>query len=216
MKKKIKISLIVAVHNEERYIGRCLRSIIRQELDHNLFEIIVVDDGSTDKTNYALELFGSDIVLVTHKENLGLPSAVNSGLDIARVEYIVRVDSDDYVNEHFLSILKTYLDFNDECMAVGCDYFLVDKNEVVLKRQSSKENPIACGIMYRHEVFKDIGQMNKEFLFNEEKEFRIRFEKKHKVENINIPLYRYRKHEGNMTNDLIKMKKYDDLLSSKD
>lgn len=216
MGAKIKISVIVAVHNEERFIGRCLRSLIRQDLDKSCFEIIVVDDGSTDKTAYALELFDGDINVATHYENIGLPAAVNSGLDIARGEYIVRVDSDDYVNEHFLTILATYLDFNEHCVAVSCDYFLVDEDENFIKRESATEVPIACGILFRRESIDVVGRMNEDFLVNEEKEFRRRFEKKYKIEHISIPLYRYRKHEGNLTNDLSKIKKYDELLSSLD
>ena len=216
MEGKIKVSVIVAVHNEERFIGRCLRSLIRQDMDNSCFEIIVVNDGSTDKTAYALDLFYGDINVVTHHENLGLPAAINSGLDIARGEYIVRVDSDDFVNKTFLTILTTYLDFNEHCAAVSCDYFLVDEHENFIKRASANESPIACGIIFRRELMDDVGPMNEDFLLNEEKEFRRRFEKKYMIENISIPLYRYRKHEGNLTNDLSKIKKYDDLLSSLD
>ena len=216
MEAKIKVSVIVAVHNEERFIGRCLRSLIRQDLDNSFFEIIVVNDGSTDKTAYALELFYGDINVVTHHDNLGLPASINSGSGIARGDYIVRVDSDDYVNEHFLTILTAYLDFNEDCAAVSCDYFLVDQHENFIKRESATKSPIACGIIFRRELIDNVGRMNEDFLLNEEKEFRRRFEKKYKIEHISIPLYRYRKHEGNLTNDLSKIKKYDELLSSLD
>lgn len=216
MTNKIKVSVIVAIHNQERYVGRCLRSLVSQKFDNHNFEIIAINDGSTDKTAYALELFNGDINIVTHHKNLGLPSAVNSGLDIARGEYIVRVDSDDYVNENFLTILSTFLDFNEECTAVCCDYFLIDEHEKIIERKNAKTNPIACGIIYRKEVFDDVGRMNEEFLLNEEKEFRLRFEKKYKVEHIQIPLYRYRRHKNNITNNLAKVKEYDELLSSLD
>ena len=208
----MKVSVVVAVHNEDRYIGRCLRSLIRQNFDHDKFEIIVVDDGSDDKTPYALELFAGDIRVVTHPENMGLPSAVNSGLEACAGEYVVRVDSDDYVNEHFLTILCTYLDFNEECAAVGCDYLLIDESETVLGRKSSIDEPIACGIMFRHKMLRSVGKMNEKFLLNEEKEFRKRFEKKYVIENIPIPLYRYRRHDGNMTNDKEALEKYNALL----
>ena len=51
------VSIIVPVHNQEKYIGRCLRSLLSQNFQRNEYQIIVIDDGSTDKTNYALELF---------------------------------------------------------------------------------------------------------------------------------------------------------------
>ena len=52
-----KVSVIVAVYNQERFIGRCLRSLLHQSMPHTDYEIIVVNDGSTDRTDYALSLF---------------------------------------------------------------------------------------------------------------------------------------------------------------
>ena len=216
MSKDLKVSIIVAVHNEERFIGRCLRSLIRQDFDKNKYEIIVVNDGSTDKTSYALDLFQGDIKLVNHAINKGLPSAVNTGIKASLGEYVVRVDSDDYVNEHFVTILSTYLDFNFSSSAVCCDYFLVDEAEKIISRKSALENPIACGVMFRKELMEDVGLMNEKFLANEEKEFRRRFEKKYNIDHISFPLYRYRRHRNNMTNNEIIMKKYDEMFSAAD
>jgi glycosyltransferase involved in cell wall biosynthesis len=207
-----KISVIVTVYNQEKYIGRCLRSLLRQNIDKETCEIIVVDDGSTDKTAYALELFCGDITMVTHDINRGLPSAVNSGLKVATGDYIIRVDSDDYVNENFLVILQTYLDFNEKSHAVGCDYYVVDEFEKVISRESSQKKPIACGIMFKKSAINDIGMMNEDFFLNEEKEFRQRFEKKYEIDHLSIPLYRYRRHKNNLTNDHERLKFYDKKL----
>lgn len=207
-----KISVIVAVYNQEKYIGRCLRSLIRQNIRKENLEIIVVDDGSIDKTAYALELFHGDITLVTHEANKGLPSAVNNGLKIATGDYVIRVDSDDYVNENFLTILQTYLDFNEHSFAVSCDYYVVDEFEKVISRENSVKSPIACGIMFKKSAIDEIGMMNEEFLLNEEKEYRKRFEKKYNIDHLPIPLYRYRRHENNITNDHERLKLYDEKL----
>ena len=69
-----KISVIVAVYNQEKYIGRCLRSLIRQTIPKQNYEIIVIDDGSIDKTSYALEQFYGDIKVISHDNNRGLPA----------------------------------------------------------------------------------------------------------------------------------------------
>ena len=99
------ISVIVAAYNQERYIGRCLRSLLHQTLDHSKYEIIVVDDGSTDKTPYALNLFcdpkNSVVKIITNEVNLGLPASLNLAIKASKSEYLVRVDSDDFVNENF-------------------------------------------------------------------------------------------------------------------
>ena len=103
----LKISVIVAVYNQEHYIGRCLRSLLHQTLHHSDYEIIVVNDGSIDRTSYALDLFcdpfESIVKVLTNKANQGLPSSLNKALKVARAPYIVRVDSDDFVNINFLN-----------------------------------------------------------------------------------------------------------------
>ena len=82
-----KISVIVAAYNQEQFIGRCLRSLLHQTLPHDDYEIIVVDDGSTDKTPYALELFydpfESVVKVLTNKKNLGLPASLNRAIQKA-------------------------------------------------------------------------------------------------------------------------------------
>ncbi|MFZ9340489.1 MAG: glycosyltransferase, partial [Ilumatobacteraceae bacterium] len=68
------ISVIVAAHNEERYIGRCLRSLLAQTFPRTKFDIIVVDDGSTDRTAAVLQTFGNDVKVLRNDENIGLPA----------------------------------------------------------------------------------------------------------------------------------------------
>ena len=147
------ISVIVAAYNQERYIGRCLRSLLHQTLDHSKYEIIVVDDGSTDKTPYALNLFcdpkNSVVKIITNKVNLGLPASLNLAIKASKSEYLVRVDSDDFVNENFLNLLHLYLETNPLSDAIACDYLLLDDNESVLEKVNCIDEPIACGIMFR-------------------------------------------------------------------
>ena len=210
--KNVKVSVIVSAFNQEKYIGRCLRSLLHQSLDHNEYEIIVINDGSVDKTPYALELFDSpkeDIIkIITNKENLGLPTSVNKGIKASRGKYIVRVDSDDFVNFNFLQFLSFYLDTNPDSNAISCDYYLIADNEKVIKRMNSNKDPIACGIIFRKETLIDIGLYDETFLYQEEVELRLRYLKKYSIERLAIPLYRYRRHENNITNHKLKIKEY--------
>ena len=127
-------SILVPVYNQEKYIGRCLRSLLSQNFQRNEYQIIVIDDGSTDKTNYALELFKNEIILIKNKRNKGLPYSLNRGIRHSKSKYIVRVDSDDYVNEDFLKFLVSYLDQNNYMDAVACDYYKVDNNENIIDK----------------------------------------------------------------------------------
>ena len=100
-----KISVIVPVFNVENYIERCMRSLLKQKLKR--IEIILVDDGSTDRSPQICDQYAADYeyVKVIHKKNEGLGKARNSGLDMAVGEYIVFVDSDDYLADDALENL---------------------------------------------------------------------------------------------------------------
>lgn len=202
------ISVIVPAYNQDKYIGRCLRSLMSQVLPREHFEIIVIDDGSTDRTAYAIELFKEEICLIRNETNLGLPAALNQGVLSAKASYVVRVDADDYVNDHFLTILNMFLSANHYMDAVACDYFLVDDREEVIARKNCLDDPIACGIMFRIEQLIDIGLYDENFLLHEDRDLRIRFLKKYNICRLELPLYRYRRHENNMTNDTEAMSRH--------
>ena len=209
------VSIIVPVHNQEKYIGRCLRSLLSQNFQRNEYQIIVIDDGSTDKTNYALELFKNEIILIKNKKNKGLSYSLNRGIKHTKSKYIVRVDSDDYVNEDFLKFLVSYLDQNNYMDAVACDYYKVDNNENIIGRKNCLEHPIACGILFRTEHLIDIGLYDEKFLLHEEQDLRIRFLKKYNMSRLELPLYRYRIHMTNSTKNKKEMAKHLKKLKKK-
>ena len=94
------LSIIVPVYNVEKYLARCIDSILAQTFTD--FELILVDDGSTDNSGEICDEYaGKDPrIIVIHKENGGVSSARNHGLDIARGEYITFVDSDDQIGTY--------------------------------------------------------------------------------------------------------------------
>lgn len=105
MSKNIKVSVIVPVYNVEKYLSRCIESIINQTIKD--IEIILVDDGSPDQSpqicdEYALK---DGRIRVIHKKNGGLASARNAGMKIARGDYIFFVDSDDWLELDGLQLL---------------------------------------------------------------------------------------------------------------
>ena len=209
------ISIIIPAHNQERYIGRCLRSVLNQTYARSDYEIIVIDDASSDRTGYALELFESEIVLIRNDEQLGLPASLNKGIRKARGRYIIRLDGDDYVHGEYLNVLALHLDLNSHFDAVACDYLLVDDQENILGQMDCMNDPIGCGIMFRIDHLIDIGLYDEEFLSREEEDLRIRFEKKYGIQRVALPLYRYRRHESNMTNDAERMSDFAKNLAEK-
>ena len=213
------ISVIVPAFNQEKYIGRCLRSLLSQTISHDLYEIIVIDDGSYDNTAFSIDQFSypSDNLIkkIVNDSNRGLPYSLNRGISESQGKYIIRVDSDDYVNSNYLSIMSYYLDSNATADAVACDYILVDDDEASLGRFCSKENPIGCGIMFRRDPLLDIGLYDESFLANEERDLFVRFTKKYCIDHLALPMYRYRRHASNMTNNKEVMSVHDALFMAK-
>ncbi len=195
------ISVIIPVYNQEKWIGRCLRSLINQSMIRDNYELIVINDGSSDRTNYALDLFSDEIELITNEKNKGLPAALNMGIKTSRANHIVRVDADDYVNENFLFLLHEFLLQNTYMDAVACDYLLIDDEENIIDRKHCIKYPIGCGIMFKSSQLLEVGLYDEEFKLYEERDLRHRFEEKYKIHRLELPLYRYRRHENNITND---------------
>lgn len=98
------LSIIVPIYNVEKHLVRCLDSIAVQMRDG--YELILVDDGSTDKSGAMCEAFASEHpeqnIVVVHQPNGGLSAARNAGIERARGEYLTFVDSDDYIDAHTL------------------------------------------------------------------------------------------------------------------
>ena len=201
---KYEISVIIPTYNREKYLGRCMRSLLTQSIGKDNFEIIVIDDGSIDDTKKILNAFKEDIKILDNGKNLGLPASLNRGIKECSGKYVVRVDSDDYVNKDFLKILHLFISNNSDFSAVACDYYLVDDDENFVERINCEEKPIGCGIIFEKKDLISIGLYNEKFLINEEKELRERFEKKFSIQRVPLPLYRYRKHNENMTNEINK------------
>lgn len=127
------VSIIVPAYNVEKYIRKCLSSICRQT--YRNLEIIVVDDGSTDSTGEMLDYFSrkDKRIRVFHQDNAGTSAARNNGLDQARGEYLVFVDSDDYIAEDYIERLLK------RCQSTGADMVIcglcfVDSTGKILKK----------------------------------------------------------------------------------
>lgn len=209
------ISVIIPAHNEERFIGRAIRSVLNQSIDSDQYEIIAINDASSDRTAYALDLFAGEIQVLHNEKQLGLPGSLNRGIKHAKGKYILRVDADDFITGDCLYILRKFLEDNKYMDAIACDYLLVNDQEEVIKRCNCVEHPIGCGIMFRIDHLIEIGLYDDNFLMHEDRDMRIRFQDKFSIHRLELPLYRYRQHEGNMTNDQVRWDQYEERLREK-
>ena len=116
-----KISVIVPVYGVEKYIKKCIDSIISQTF--NDFEIIIVNDGTLDNSiNIVKESFNDERIKIFNKENGGLASARNYGINVAKGEYLFFVDSDDYLEKNCLEEMYNKI-IEDNVDMVICDYY---------------------------------------------------------------------------------------------
>lgn len=102
---KILISVVVPIYNVEKYLNKCVDSLLNQ--DYSNLEIILVDDGSTDSSGKIVDEYKekNKNIKVIHKENGGLSSARNAGLKEAIGQYIIFIDSDDWIDTKMISTL---------------------------------------------------------------------------------------------------------------
>ncbi|MEI8339173.1 MAG: glycosyltransferase family 2 protein [bacterium] len=121
----MKISLIIPAHNEEKYLGRCLKSVTEHAKD--LFEIIVIDNASKDKTSEVAKAFpGVRVVLESKK---GLTKARQRGLLEAKGDILAYIDADTYVSENWFSVIKREFAKNKNlaCLSGPYKYYDIPK-----------------------------------------------------------------------------------------
>ncbi len=209
------VSVIITSFNYAQYIERCIRSVMDQSLENEAYEIIVVNDCSTDNTLEVLENYVNDVRIFNLEKNVGLAGARNFGIKKARGQFIVFLDADDYMHRDLVRTQKLFLEENNSLDAVSVDYYLVDERGKHLEHVSTENQPIACGIMFRKDFLYNIGLYDESFRAREEEDLRIRWKEKYNIYNIILPLYRYRMHDNNLTKNLDEMEKHRELLKSK-
>ena len=136
-----KVSIIVPVYNAEKTISRCIDSILGQEF-HD-FELILVDDGSTDASPNILESYATKDgrIHAIHKQNAGVSNARNTGLDHARGHYVQFLDADDWITPDATKLLVRAMEENDVDMVIA-DFYRVIGERVARKGNIDFDSPI--------------------------------------------------------------------------
>lgn len=119
----IKVSIVIPVYNVENYLDKCIKSVISQT--HKNLEIILVDDGSTDKSGKIADFYKKkdDRIKVIHKKNEKVSAARNTGIDVATGEYVCFADADDYLMPDYVEYLLGMAVDNDADVALTKDMF---------------------------------------------------------------------------------------------
>lgn len=137
----ILLSIIIPIYNVEKYICSCIESIYRQSLDENDFEVILINDGTKDNS---MEVIADIIsqhsnIIVLDQKNQGQATARNNGLDRARGEYVIMIDSDDLLIDNTLGPLLEKAKSNDFDLTIGDFLELHDEEITDLHYYSPKD-----------------------------------------------------------------------------
>ncbi len=206
-----KISVIVPVYNVEKYLPRCLDSLINQKFDD--FEILLINDGSTDNSLEICQRYQQiafNLIKVYSKDNGGLSDARNYGLDKCDSDYVAFVDSDDWVDLDMLNHMYTCaITTNADMVVCDMEYHF---EEGIIKSSSGGEfdvvkvedsldmmmiNNSACNKLYRYRLFDNI-RFPKGFWYEDMATVPILILKSCLIAKVNEPLYKYYQRKGSI------------------
>jgi glycosyltransferase involved in cell wall biosynthesis len=230
--KKPLISVIIPTYNRGSLLPRSIKSVLKQTYKN--FELIIVDDGSTDYTKKIVEKYLKEdqrIKYIYQENSGGPPKPKNTGIKASKGEYIAFLDSDD---EWFSDKLKKQIEFyikndiNKNVGLVGCGAISINnktggkriiKLPRLLKIKSPKTLgrpiPYSCSsIMIKKSIFKEIGLFDEKIKIGDDYEFYIRISRKYEFKFVQEPLFNYYIHEDNISepNNLINEDKINERI----
>lgn len=210
----IYLSIIIPVYNGEKYIKRCINSIIEQEID--FMEIILINDGSTDNTQTICEEFVQKYnnIKLINQENKGVSHSRNIGIQNASGKYVMFIDADDYLVGHSLNNIKELLTgdvdvlrysyiLNDKKMIFTEKFFDLSRNrQKFFNEFFSKTNQnMSWGQAVKRELLKDI-KFNKDIFYGEDELFNCQLYNKCKsIKYTDTVLYNYKQNDDSVSRD---------------
>ncbi|WP_421782400.1 glycosyltransferase [Kiloniella litopenaei] len=201
------ITVYLVNYNYGRFLEQSIDSVLTQTFQD--FELLIIDDGSTDESHEIIKRYENHPkVRTVLQQNKGLNATNNVALSMARGQYIMRLDADDFLEAHALQILSGVLNRKPGIGLVFPDYYEISEegdileivrrynfNEVTLMDQPAHG---AC-TMIRVDALKELGGYDEEFRCQDGYDLWVRFIDHYRVENVNLPLFFYRQHSSSLT-----------------
>lgn len=125
-----RVSIVLPTYNDLIYLPRSIDSVLKQNYED--FELIVVNDGSTDGTTEYLDALGDSRVRVVHQENRGVSAALNRGVELATGDYLTWTSSDNLCGRHYLEALVAALDATPTAALAYSPFYVIDDNDRVM------------------------------------------------------------------------------------
>ena len=210
-----RVSVVIPTYNMAAFLSEAIESIVRQSFQD--FEVIVVDDGSTDNTREVVARFGSRVKYVW-EENGGPSAACNRGDDVAQGEYLLFLDADDALMERALEEAVSVMDSAPQAgFCYGrVRYMDVDGNELKLVHEWPERSGLMTArqvmlellnlhfilpsaALFRRDCFREVGRFDKSLGYGEDTELFARMAKRYPAAHMAEPLVWRRKHGGAIT-----------------
>lgn len=183
------VSILMSAYNVSELISDAIESVLAQ--DYKNFELIIINDGSTDNTEEIIKTFNDNKIRYILQQNQGVSAAVNNAINQSRGEFVIRLDSDDMMTPDFISKhLKQFKD-NPDADLIYCDDYLIDENAKpirIIERQEYSERNILIRDLFRNgfpvvpfrtcikrSVFERIGFFDEKLLVAEDYDMMRRF-----------------------------------------
>lgn len=200
----MKVSIIITCYNLENYISRAIHSCLDQTLDEEKYEIIVVDDCSTDNSWNIIQNFGSlggRIKSIKHEKNKGVGPTTNTALNIASGEYVIKVDGDDFINKNMIFLMSELLDNNEDLGFIYGDHTIVNnRNERTYSINTlDKLLDNGAGVMFRKKYIDILGGYSDEYKTRDDYYMISRYIKNFNGYHLRLPYYRYYQREGSLS-----------------
>ena len=203
------VSVVIPTYNAEADLQTCIDSILNQSFEG--FEIVVVDDGSTDDTLQILKGYEDDRIRIIERENeTGITSAINRGVEESRGHYIARHDADDYSSPERFERQVEYLDNHEDVALLGTGAWLVNNNRGRLIQRRVLERPsvddlinhnhyVHGSVMMRADALESVKAYDEDlFATTEDYDLWLRLAAKFPVRNLDEPLYNFRIHDDSI------------------
>jgi glycosyltransferase involved in cell wall biosynthesis/ubiquinone/menaquinone biosynthesis C-methylase UbiE len=202
-----RVSVVLPTYNQASMLSKAVRSVVQQT--YRNFELIVVNDGSTDGTQSFLESLHHPQVRVIHQENRRLPGALNTGFCAAQGDLLTWVSSDNYCAPYFLEALVGALDAYPEAGLAYADFFFIDEQDRILGRVSVPHfghrslfirNDGNAAFLYRRVCMETVGPYDTELEGAEDWDYWLRIAEHFSFVYVPEALYYYRLHPDSMQN----------------
>jgi glycosyltransferase involved in cell wall biosynthesis len=210
----LRVSVLMPAYNARRYLAEAIDSILAQTFRD--FELVIVDDGSTDDTPEILKRYAAQEprVRIVSRPNTGISGALNDGLETCRAPLVARMDADDVAEPQRLERQVAYMDAHADCVLLGSDVLLIDpaglpigidqnqpaheeiERQLLRGRGGAVYHPSA--MMRRHAIDR-VGRYRAAFNDSEDLDLFLRLAEIGRVANLPEPLLRYRRHLNSVT-----------------